>query len=168
MVRFPVEVSISLSPAIPILTLSIVAPPLASTRPVKVEIPVILTFLLTTRSLTIPTPPLTIKAAPAALIVSNSEVITGDASVRLLITISLSNLEVPSTLRSRLILRLLLIVSNPLIRNSPLNVTGPSNWDKIVPEFPPSTMRRSLITTSSKITLNLEGSLPVIVGIGIP
>ena len=38
-VRFPVEVSIVLSFKIPILTLSIVAPPLASRRPVKVVAP---------------------------------------------------------------------------------------------------------------------------------
>ena len=39
-VRLPVEVSISLSPAIPILMLSISAPPLASRRPVRVLVPV--------------------------------------------------------------------------------------------------------------------------------
>jgi len=38
-VRFPEEVSISLSSAIPILTLSIVAPPFASMRPLNVDIP---------------------------------------------------------------------------------------------------------------------------------
>ena len=41
-VKFPVEVSISLSPAIPILILSIVAPAFASNRPLTVAIP--LTF----------------------------------------------------------------------------------------------------------------------------
>ena len=38
-VRLPVEVSISLSPVTPIWTLSIVAPPLPSISPVKVETP---------------------------------------------------------------------------------------------------------------------------------
>jgi hypothetical protein len=36
MVKFPVDVSISLSPAIPILILSIVAPPFASNKPLTV------------------------------------------------------------------------------------------------------------------------------------
>ena len=38
-VKLPVDVSISLSPATPIRTLSIVAPPFASTAPVNVEAP---------------------------------------------------------------------------------------------------------------------------------
>ena len=41
-VRFPVEVSISLLPVTPIWILSIVAPPLASIAPVNVETPVTL------------------------------------------------------------------------------------------------------------------------------
>ena len=54
-VRFPVEVSISLSPAIPIRILSIVAPPFASRRPVNVVFPPTLRFS------EIPAPPVTIK-----------------------------------------------------------------------------------------------------------
>ena len=54
-----------------------------------------------------------------------------------------------------------------LILISLLNVTGPSNCDRTVPEFPPSTISLSLMTTSSNTTDNLEGSCPVIVGVGI-
>ena len=38
----------------------------------------------------------------------------------------------------------------------------------MVPELPPSTINLSFITTSSNTTLNLDGSRPVTVGIGIP
>ena len=48
-----------------------------------------------------------------------------------------------------------------------LKVTGPSNWDRICFDLPPSTRILSLTTTSSNATLNLEGFCPVIVGIGI-
>ena len=47
-----------------------------------------------------------------------------------------------------------------------LNATGPSNWDRIVLDVPPSTLSLSLTTTSSNTTLNLEGSSPVTVGTG--
>jgi len=47
-----------------------------------------------------------------------------------------------------------------------LNTTGPSNWDKICLEVPPSTIILSLQITSSNITLNREGFSPVTVGIG--
>ena len=50
--------------------------------------------------------------------------------------------------------------------SSLLIVTGPSNWDKIRFDLPPSTVSLSLIVTSSNTTLNLEGSCPVTVGIG--
>ena len=50
---------------------------------------------------------------------------------------------------------------------SPLNVTGPSNCERIRPELPPSTTILSLTVTSSNTTLNLEGSSPVTVGIGV-
>ena len=53
------------------------------------------------------------------------------------------------------------------ILTSLLKVTGPSNWDKISPESPPSTTILSLTVTSSKIALNLAGSSPVTVGIGV-
>ena len=65
------------------------------------------------------------------------------------------------------ILTLLAKVVSPLYLTLLLNVTGPSNSDKTVPEFPPSTKSLSLTITSSNTTLNLDGSCPVIVGIGI-
>ena len=157
-VRFPVEVSIVLSFKIPILTLSIVAPPLASRRPVNVDIPVTLKFFPTIRSFEIATPPLTINAA------EDNE----NASVVSSIVTIFPNLDEPSTLKSSLILTELLNVTGLFNLTSPLNVTGPSNWERMVPEFPPSTISLSLITTSSKTTLNLEGSRPVTVGTGIP
>ena len=43
-VKFPVDVSISLSPLIPIWILSIVDPPFASTKPVNVDTPETLTL----------------------------------------------------------------------------------------------------------------------------
>ena len=46
-------------------------------------------------------------------------------------------------------------------------MTGPSNCERTVPEFPPSTRSLSLTITSSNTTLNLEGSSPVTVGTGI-
>ena len=49
-----------------------------------------------------------------------------------------------------------------------LNMTGPSNCERILFEFPPSTNRFCLIVTWSKITLNAEGFSPLTVGIGIP
>ena len=48
-----------------------------------------------------------------------------------------------------------------------LNVTGPSNWDNICFDVPPSTSSLSLIITSSATRLKRFGSSPVIVGIGI-
>ena len=48
-----------------------------------------------------------------------------------------------------------------------LNVTGPSNCDNICFDVPPSTRILSLTITSSATKLNLFGSSPVIVGIGI-
>ena len=47
-----------------------------------------------------------------------------------------------------------------------LNVTGPSNCDKICLDVPPSTNNLSLTITSSATILNLFGSSPVMVGIG--
>ena len=47
-----------------------------------------------------------------------------------------------------------------------LNVTGPSNWERICLDFPPSILSLSLTVISSKIELNLEGSSPVSVGTG--
>ena len=116
-IRFPVEVSIVLSDAMPILTLSIVAPPSASRRPVKVLIPVTLRFLPTIRSFEIATPPLTIRAA------DDNE----NASVVSSIVTIFPNLVEPSTLKSCLILTELLNVTGPFSLTSPLNVTGPSN-----------------------------------------
>ena len=54
-----------------------------------------------------------------------------------------------------------------LILTSLLNLTGPSNWERTVPELPPSTTSLSLIVTSSNTALNLDESSPVIVGIGL-
>ena len=48
-----------------------------------------------------------------------------------------------------------------------LNVTGPSNSESICFDTPPSTNNLSLTITSSATILNLFGSSPVIVGIGI-
>ena len=45
-----------------------------------------------------------------------------------------------------------------LVTVSLLNVTGPSNCVSNCLESPPSTVRRSLIVTSSNTTLNLAGS----------
>ena len=79
-----------------------------------------------------------------------------------------SNLTIPvvgsaplSTIKS------FLTVSLSLNLTLPLNVTGPSNWDRICRELPPSTSILSLTITSSNTTLNLFGSCPVTVGIGI-
>ena len=52
------------------------------------------------------------------------------------------------------------------IFNFSLKLTGPSNCDNDVFDLPPSTNILSLTVTSSKITLNLDGSAPVIVGTG--
>ena len=60
--------------------------------------------------------------------------------------------------RPSVILTVSVIVVSPLILKSLLNLTGPSNCDRIVPEFPPSTRTLSLMMTSSKTTLSLEGS----------
>ena len=66
----------------------------------------------------------------------------------------LVNFIIPLTVRSSLILTNL------------LNVTGPSNCDRIVFDFPPSTTSLSFMITSSKITDNLDGSSPVTVASG--
>ena len=58
----------------------------------------------------------------------------------------------------------LLILTTPLTvvlsltLTSLSKLTGPSNSDKIVLDFPPSTSILSLTITSSKTTLNLAGS----------
>ena len=54
-----------------------------------------------------------------------------------------------------------------LILTSPPKVTGPSNCERICRESPPSTIILSLTVISSKIALNLAGSSPVTVGIGV-
>ena len=68
---------------------------------------------------------------------------------------------------SSVILTGLLNVALSLAKIWLLNVTGPSNWERSCFESPPSTVRRSLIMTSSNTTLNLAGSSPVTVGIGV-
>ena len=55
----------------------------------------------------------------------------------------------------------------PLTLSWRVIVTGPSNCDRTNPDVPPSTIILSLTVTSSKATLNFEGSCPVIVGFGI-
>ena len=59
------------------------------------------------------------------------------------------------------------ILTCPLCLTSELKVTGPSNCDRILLDFPPSTTSLSLIVTSSNTTLNREGSSPATVGTGL-
>ena len=93
----------------------------------------------TYKSLSIPTPPSTI-IAPELLLVD---------------CVVFNTLSLPDKERVSLTL------------TSLLNVTGPSNWDRISPESPPSTIILSLIVASSKMALSLAGSSPVTVGIGV-
>ena len=60
-----------------------------------------------------------------------------------------------------------LTVRPPLILTCPPKLTGPSNSERIVLDLPPSTSSLSLTITSSKTTLNLDGSCPVMVATGI-
>ena len=69
-VKFPAEVSISLSLATPILMLSIVAPPFASRRPVNVDTPATDNEPPTFRFFAIPTPPATVNA-PVVVVVDS-------------------------------------------------------------------------------------------------
>ena len=78
-----------------------------------------------------------------------------DASVELVACVVSVNLVLPD------------ISSLSLILTSLLNVTGPSNSDNAVLDFPPSTTILSLIVASSNTTLNLPGSSPVTEGIGV-
>ena len=141
--RSPVEVSKVLSSVCAILILPNVAP--AATIVVNVvfpstnKSPPILVSPPTYKFLSMPTPPSTI-TEPVLVFV--------DCVVSKI-------LNLPE--RERVSLTL----------TSLLNVTGPSNCDNISPESPPSTIILSLIVTSSKTALNLAGSSPVTVGIGV-
>ena len=73
-------------------------------------------------------------------------------------------LPVEATLISPVTSSLLLGLANLIFS---LNVTGPSNWDNICFDVPPSTSSLSFTITSSATILNLFGSSPVTVGIGI-
>ena len=105
----------------------------------SVVAPVILVLPPTFRFLAIPAPPLT-TSAPFAVVVDSCWLV-------------IFNWDLAFTLLENL--------------TSLLNVTGPSNWERIVPELPPSTTSRSLTVTSSNTALNLDGSSPVTVGIGL-
>ena len=118
------------------------APPLASIFSVNVVIPVTETSLLKTA----PPPTVSLLPIPTPPSTTNAPVITLVESVAFLI------------------LKRSFAENSPLTLTSLLNVTGPSNCDRIVPEFPPSTRILSLTITSSNTTLSLVGSLPVIVG----
>ena len=109
------------------------------------EMPIINWSPPTNRFLSIPTPPSTVNAPVSVLI---------DCVVFVISTVLLT-FKAP------------FMMTKSFIFSSLLKVTGPSNWERTVLEFPPSTSNLSLIITSSNTTLNLDGSSPVTVGLGI-
>jgi len=157
-VKLPVDVSISLSFAIPMRILSISAPPLASTSPVNVETPV--TANVDERAVG----PVNVETPETVKLSSIATVPPVESSVRLPVDVSISlSLARP--------IRMLSISAPPLASTSPVNVETPMTpnvEESVVAPVnveTPETVKLSSIATVPPVESSVK--LPVEVSISL-